>query len=34
MSATRSLLIGVSSFAVTILAILGHAWTAGSATFA
>ena len=34
MSATRSLLIGVASFAFTIVAILGHAWTAGGATFA
>ena len=34
MSATRSLLIGVASFALMIVAILGHAWTAGGATFA
>ena len=34
MSATRSLLIGVASFALTIVVILGHAWTGGSATFA
>lgn len=31
---TRSLLIGVASFALTIVALLGHAWTAGGATFA
>ena len=35
MSATRSsLLIGVASFALTIIAILGHAWTASGAIFA
>ncbi len=34
MSATRSLLIGIASFAVTIVASLGHALTAGGATFA
>lgn len=34
MSATRSTLISVASFAITIVAILGLAWTAGGATFA
>ncbi len=34
MSATRSLLIGLVSFALTIVAIMGHVWTAGGATFA
>ena len=34
MSANRSLLIGIASFAVTVVAILGHAWAAGGPTFA
>jgi len=34
MSATRSLLIGIASFALTIVAIMSYAWTAGGASFA
>lgn len=34
MSPTRSLMIGIASFAVTTIAILGHAWTAGGTPFA